>query len=126
MSVRVTPFLMFAGSAAEAAAFYADAFPDGAVEIVTRAGEDEFGRAIIRVGGQEMTLIDSPAGHGITFTPALSFFVTCATPEEVDALFAALSDGGKVLMPLDLYPFSRRFGWVEDRFGVSWQIGVGD
>jgi len=54
----------------------------------------------------------------------LSMHVTCASEAEIDARFARLSDGGAVLMPLGEYPFSRRYGWVQDRFGVSWQLSV--
>jgi predicted 3-demethylubiquinone-9 3-methyltransferase (glyoxalase superfamily) len=72
--------------------------------------------------GQPIMFLDSPVKHAFTFTPASSLFVECENAEEVDRLFAALSDSGKVLMPLDAYPFARRFGWMNDRFGVSWQL----
>jgi predicted 3-demethylubiquinone-9 3-methyltransferase (glyoxalase superfamily) len=68
--------------------------------------------------------IDSPVKHDFTFTPAMSLFVDCADEAEIDALFAKLSEGGKVLMPLAAYPFSRKFGWLSDRFGVSWQLNL--
>jgi predicted 3-demethylubiquinone-9 3-methyltransferase (glyoxalase superfamily) len=76
------------------------------------------------LNGREFRCIDSPVKHDFTFTPAISLFVDCATASEVDALFAKLSAGGRVLMPLDAYPFSRRFAWVNDRFGVSWQLSL--
>ena len=63
-------------------------------------------------------------GPQFSFTPAVSFFVTCEAQQEVDKVWAALSDGGTVLMPLDRYPFSDRFGWTNDRFGVSWQVSL--
>ena len=52
----------------------------------------------------------------------MSLYVTCETEAEVDRLFAALSEQGQVLMPLTRYPFSDKFGWLADRFGVSWQL----
>ena len=67
---------------------------------------------------------DSPPVHDFTFTPSFSIFVDVASAEELDRLFAGLSEGGAVLMPLDEYGFSRRFGWVNDRFGVSWQLNL--
>ena len=67
---------------------------------------------------------DSPAVHAFDFTPSTSLFVTCESVAQIDRLFAALADGGAVMMPLDAYPFSRRFGWVADRFGVSWQLSL--
>jgi predicted 3-demethylubiquinone-9 3-methyltransferase (glyoxalase superfamily) len=62
--------------------------------------------------------------HGFTFTPSLSLFVDCESEADLERIFAALSEGGGVLMPLGNYGFSRRFGWVNDRFGVSWQLNL--
>ncbi|MFC4709582.1 VOC family protein [Enterococcus eurekensis] len=61
-------------------------------------------------------------GDDFKITPAISFFVDCETKEELDTLWHALLDGGFALMPLQEYPFSDYFGWVQDRYGVSWQI----
>lgn len=68
--------------------------------------------------------IDSPMKHGFTFTPAISLFVQCADEAELNRLYAALADGGAELMPLGNYGFSPKFGWVNDRFGVSWQLNL--
>jgi predicted 3-demethylubiquinone-9 3-methyltransferase (glyoxalase superfamily) len=78
--------------------------------------------ATFRLNGQILMCIDSPIKHSFTFTPAMSLFVDCDSEREVDELFEQLSAGGEVLMPLDAYPFSRRFGWLNDRSGVSWQL----
>ena len=72
--------------------------------------------------GQRFMCIDSVIKHGFTFTPAMSLHVTCETAGEVDALFAKLSVDGQLLMPLDTYPFSKRYAWFNDRYGVSWQL----
>jgi predicted 3-demethylubiquinone-9 3-methyltransferase (glyoxalase superfamily) len=61
-------------------------------------------------------------GPYFKFTPATSFLVACESSAEVDRLWSALSAGGKALMPLDAYPFSERYGWTEDRYGLSWQV----
>jgi predicted 3-demethylubiquinone-9 3-methyltransferase (glyoxalase superfamily) len=66
--------------------------------------------------------IDSYVRHAFTFTPAISLFVTCQSEAEIDQLFARLSEGGQILMPLDAYPFSEKFAWITDRYGVSWQL----
>jgi len=66
--------------------------------------------------------MNSSVAQPFTFTPSLSFFVTCVDESEIDRLFGALSDGGKVMMPLDNYPFATKYAWVQDRFGVSWQL----
>jgi predicted 3-demethylubiquinone-9 3-methyltransferase (glyoxalase superfamily) len=68
--------------------------------------------------------IDSAAPHQFTFTPAMSLFVTCDTEEETEKVFEKLAEGGMVMMALGAYPFSKKFGWVQDRFGVSWQVSV--
>ncbi len=62
--------------------------------------------------------------HEFGFTPAISIFVDCESPEELERLYTMLSDGGEVLMPLDNYGFSTKFGWLNDRYGVSWQLNL--
>lgn len=68
--------------------------------------------------------IDSKLEHNFTFTPAISLFVTCDTAEEIDGVFEKLAKDGKVLMPLAVSPVSEKFGWVEDKYGVSWQLNL--
>lgn len=127
---QITPFLMFEGKAEEAMRFYASAIPDARIDRIERYGPGEEGAegsvklAYFTLCGRSFMCIDSPAPHAFTFTPSISLFLTCDTPEEVDEIFGKLSEGGGVLMPLDAYPFSPRFGWCNDRFGVSWQVTV--
>jgi predicted 3-demethylubiquinone-9 3-methyltransferase (glyoxalase superfamily) len=54
----------------------------------------------------------------------MSLYVRCASEEEIDSVFSTLSQDGQILMPLDRYPFSQKFGWLADRFGVSWQLSL--
>jgi len=68
--------------------------------------------------------IDSSIEHGFTFTPAISIYVRCDNQAEIDYLFDKLSQDGNVYMPLSAYPFSERFAWVEDKYGVSWQLSL--
>ena len=68
--------------------------------------------------------IDSPAKHAFTFTPPVSIYVNCTSESEVEILFEKLSEGGSILMPLAEYPDSKKFAWIADEFGVSWQIGL--
>ena len=75
--------------------------------------------ARFRIMGQLVMATDSAPEHAFTFTPSTSFFVTCESEPEVDRLFAALSEGGSVLMGLDSYPFAKRYAWVQDKVGVS-------
>ncbi|ABX41777.1 SDR family NAD(P)-dependent oxidoreductase [Lachnoclostridium phytofermentans] len=93
------------------------------IEFSLEAGiEGTVKQAIFSLNGQEYMCIDSYIKHEFTFTPAMSLYVTCDTREEIDRLFEKLSEGGNILMPLGSYPFSERFGWVNDKYGVSWQL----
>ena len=131
MTSTITPFLIFQdGSAEEAMRFYASLFDDAQIEQITRYGpggdgpEGSVEQASFRLCGQRFRCFNSPVPHAFGFTPAISFFVTCQSEEEVTDLFKKLSEGGEVLMPLDTYPFSKKFGWLNDRFGVSWQVSL--
>jgi len=126
----IRPFLMFEGQAEAAMNFYASLFPDSHITDVQRYGpgapgkEGSVMRATFSIAGQSVMCIDSPIKHAFTFTPAFSFFIECSSEEELGRLLAALSEGGGVLMPRANYGFSREFAWVNDRFGVSWQLNL--
>jgi predicted 3-demethylubiquinone-9 3-methyltransferase (glyoxalase superfamily) len=130
MPHAITPFLMFEGRAEEAIRAYVGLFADSQVLDIQRYGPGEPGAegsvrlAAFRLAGREVRAIDSPMKHGFTFTPSFSFFVDCVDEAEFERAFAALSEGGGVLMPPGDYGFSRRFAWVNDRFGVSWQLNL--
>ena len=129
--MRVTPFLMFQGGIAEQAIqFYMTLFPDAEIVSLTRYGPGAAGpegtvmQARITIAGQTLMCVDSPINHAFDFTPSFSFFVDCDDDDEVDRLYSALSDQGTTLMPPGNYGFSRKFAWVNDRFGVSWQVNL--
>lgn len=130
MATFVRPFLMFEGRAEEAMNFYVSLFPGAEVNEVARYGPEGPGpegsifRASFTLAGQTVYCIDSPMAHGFTFTPSFSFWVECESEAELEKLFAALSADGQTMMPLGDYGFSRKFGWVGDRFGVSWQLNL--
>jgi predicted 3-demethylubiquinone-9 3-methyltransferase (glyoxalase superfamily) len=125
---KLAAMLMFSGQAEEAMSFYAALFPDSHIESVERYGpgypgpEGQVVHARFRIAGQPFMAMDSHIEQPFTFTPSISFFVTCADEPEIDRLAAALSEGGTVLMELGSYPFARKYAWVQDRFGVSWQL----
>jgi predicted 3-demethylubiquinone-9 3-methyltransferase (glyoxalase superfamily) len=81
-------------------------------------------QATFSLNGQVFMCIDSNVKHGFTFTPAISIYVACDTSDEIDRVFESLSQNGSVLMPLASYPFSEKFGWVADKYGVSWQLNL--
>lgn len=123
------PFLMFQDGTAQAALdLYFATFPDSRMVRVEHYAEGEPGPvgsikvALFTLCGREFMCSDSPVKHGFTFTPASSTFVEFDSVAELERVFGILSEGGQVLMPLDNYGFSQRFGWVNDRFGVSWQL----
>ena len=128
---KVTPFLMFQeGKAEEAMNFYTSLIEDSAITNIVRYGANESGdegtvmQATFTLKGQEFMCIDSNINHQFSFTPSFSIFVTCNTEEELDDLYHKLLEGGKALMPLNNYGFSKKFGWINDRYGVSWQINL--
>ena len=127
---KVTTFLMFDGKAEEAMNLYTSLFRQSAILSIARYGANTAGaegsvqHATFTLNGQEFMCIDSNAQHAFAFTPSISLYVRCDTEEEIDAVFSKLSQDGQVLMPLDRYPFSRKFGWLSDKFGVSWQLNL--
>ncbi|MFE4709367.1 MULTISPECIES: VOC family protein [unclassified Paenibacillus] len=130
VSQKIATFLMFEGQAEEAMNFYISLFENSEIISIKRYGPNESGaegsvvQASFSLNGQVYMCIDSHVKHAFTFTPAISLFVTCDSEEEIDRIFAELSEGGQILMPLGAYPFSQKFGWTADRFGVSWQLSL--
>ncbi|OAT81936.1 hypothetical protein A6P54_10515 [Bacillus sp. MKU004] len=128
---KVTPFLMFQdGKAEEAMNFYTSLVEDSEIRDIVRYGANENGdegtvmQAAFTLKGQEFMCIDSNINHQFTFTPSFSIYVTCDTEEELDHLYEKLNEGGQALMPVGNYGFSKKFGWLNDRFGVSWQLNL--
>jgi predicted 3-demethylubiquinone-9 3-methyltransferase (glyoxalase superfamily) len=131
MASKVTTFLMFeGGKAEEAMRFYVSLFPNSEILDMMHYGPSEMGaegsvkHARFTIAGREFAAIDSPTEHQFGFTPAVSLFVDCESREELEAAHARLVEGGMDLMPLGEYGFSAGFAWVNDRFGVSWQLNL--
>ena len=122
--------LMFFGDAEQAIHFYVSLFKNSEIKNKEIYGPGEAGhegsikKAEFTIGGTEYIAIDSPPIHDFTFTPAMSIFVECESADELKAAYDKLVVEGKVYMPLDNYGFSKQFGWVADRFGVSWQLNL--
>jgi predicted 3-demethylubiquinone-9 3-methyltransferase (glyoxalase superfamily) len=117
MKEKITPCLWFDGQAKEAAKLYCSAFENAKIvaqsPIVTA----------IDVAGQSITLLDG--GPMYKPNPSISFFYLCESAEEVNLAWNELSKDGKVMMALDKYPWSEKYGWLSDKFGISWQISLG-
>jgi len=122
---------MFQGGSAQAALdLYFATLPDSRMVRVERYAQGGPGPAgtikvaVFTLCGREFMCSDSPAKHNFSFTPASSTFVDFDSIEDLERTFRILSEDGGVLMPLNNYGFSQRFGWLNDRFGVSWQLNL--
>jgi len=127
MAKDVLPFLMFEGRAEEAMNFYTTLLPGSEIGSIVRYGpgnqnEGKVQLAKFTVGTQAILCTDSPVNHAFTFTPSISLFIECDSEHEINRLYSAMENGGEALMPIDNYGFSQRFGWLKDKFGVSWQV----
>ena len=127
---KITPNLWFDREAEEAAKFYTSIFKNSRIDSIaraTRAGFENHGlpegtvmTVEFEIEGQQFIAING--GPIFKFTPAISFLIGCTSKEEVDFLWKNLAQGGTALMELGQYPFSERYGWTQDRYGLSWQV----
>ncbi len=131
----IAPFLWFDSQAEEAMAFYVSAFEQGRIDFVMRYPDGPLDGPIQGLEGKVLTAVFELAGRRFMaldggphfkFTPAISFFVGCESEAQLDRLWGMLAEGGAVLMELGTYPFSLKFGWVADRYGVSWQLHLSE
>ena len=128
---QIIPFLTFQDNNAENAMnFYVELFDNSKIIEIQRWGKEgpvEEGKimhATFDLNGNLFMCSDSPPIHEWDFSPAVSNFIECENEQEQDRLFSKLSENGIVTMPLNNYGFSKRFGWVIDQFGVSWQLNL--
>ncbi|MFM8322534.1 MAG: VOC family protein [Chloroflexota bacterium] len=120
---KIVPHLWFDKEARQAAEFYTSIFPHSRIKSTAVLNDTPSGSVetvTFDLFGQAFSAIS--AGPLFKFNPSISFQVACETDAEVDACWARLSEGGQALMELGEYPFSQRFGWVQDRYGLSWQV----
>ena len=120
---KITTHLWFDTQAQEAAELYMSLFDDSKITSSLTLHDTPSGDALVltlKLAGQEFTFLN--AGPYFKFNPSISMMVACATKAEVDQLWQELSPGGKVLMEVVEYPFSEKYGWLQDKFGLSWQI----
>jgi predicted 3-demethylubiquinone-9 3-methyltransferase (glyoxalase superfamily) len=117
MKEKITPCLWFNGQAKEAATLYCSIFANAKIlarsPIVTA----------IDISGHGITLLDG--GPQYVPNPSISFYYICEKQDEFDRIWSAFSRAGTVLMPADKYPWGEKYGWISDKFGVSWQIALG-
>lgn len=128
---RVLTSLTFQQNDAEDAMnFYVGLFDGAEIIRVDRWGEQAAERegsimqAVFELKGHHFMVSDSPPIHDWDFSPAVSIYVDFESDEEIEEVYSGLSENGEVAMPLDNYGFSRKFAWVIDQFGVSWQLNL--
>lgn len=126
---KIVPFLWFDHQAEEAVTFYTSLFKDSSIDSVARYSEAGPGAAggvmtmNFTLEGQKFTALNG--GPVFTFNPGISFFVTLESQAEVTKLWQQLAEDGEVLMPFQGYDWSEKYGWLNDKYGVSWQISLG-
>jgi predicted 3-demethylubiquinone-9 3-methyltransferase (glyoxalase superfamily) len=133
---KIQPSLWFSeNNSEEAMKFYTSVFPNSKIVSIEYypsgysegplAGmEGKVINGVFELAGTRFICLDG--GPGVfEFNPSVSFFINCASAEEVENYYNKLVEGGSVMMPLDKYPFSEKYAWVADKYGVSWQISVG-
>lgn len=128
---KIVPCLWFDKSAEEAMNFYTGLFSNAKIISIERYPEEAPAEVMKGMEGRVLTGIFELEGYRFmtldggphfTINPSISFFVHCKSKEEINGLWEALSKGGETRMPLGEYPFSEWYGWIEDKFGVSWQL----
>ncbi|WP_435622923.1 VOC family protein [Flagellimonas sp.] len=128
---QIATFLTFQeNNAEEAMNFYINLFENSKVIDIQRYGNEGPAKegtifvATFELNGSRFMCSDSYIKHEWDFTPGVSIWVDCKSEEEINTLFTNLSANGQVLMPMDNYGFSTKFAFIEDRFGVSWQLNL--
>ncbi len=132
MSSKILTFLLFTGEnhgkAEEAVNFYTTLFDDSEIVDIEHYGPDgpepegTVKQAHFSLNGQRFIAKDSHLKHNFDFTPAISFFIESDNEKDINEAFKVLAKDGVVFMPLEEYPFSPKFGWVQDKYGISWQL----
>jgi predicted 3-demethylubiquinone-9 3-methyltransferase (glyoxalase superfamily) len=117
MNNTIHPCLWFDGQAKAAAEFYCSVFKDSSII------DDTPMVVTFELNGQRFMGLNG--GPSFKFNASVSFFVVCESEAETEEVWNMLADGGKALMPLDKYPWSEKYGWIQDRFGLNWQLSFG-
>ena len=118
MNNNIFPCLWFDGKAKEAADFYCNIF--GNSKVITDTP------MVVQFEIEGKKLMGLNGGPMFTINPSISLFVTCQTNEEIDNIYNKLVEGGNAMMPLDKYPWSEKYAWVVDKFGMTWQLMLGN
>ncbi len=124
---KIIPHLWFDKEAKEATIFYATLFPDSKVENITTLHDTPSGDADIvtfKLAGQDFMAIS--AGPFFKLNPSISLFVVFDTKQDIEAVWNKLIEDGKVLMPFQTWPWAKKYGWLQDKYGLSWQLSMSE
>ncbi len=123
---KLTPHLWFDTKAKEAAELYVSLFGNGSkvASVRTLHGTPSGDVDVVSFELWGLRFDAISAGPLFKFNPAISIAVQCHDEAEIDRIYAGLKEGGKELMALDVYPWSKKYGWVADRFGLTWQLNL--
>ena len=114
MNNQIYPCLWFDGNAKEAAVFYSSVFKNSKIKTDTPL--------VVKFELANKQIMALNGGPMFKINPSISFFVECVSVNETNEIWNKLMDGGKAMMPIDKYPWSEKYGWVKDKFGMSWQV----
>ncbi len=118
MNNKIFPCLWFDGNANEAANFYCTVFSNSKVTVDTPM--------VVQFEIEGKKLMGLNGGPHFTINPSISLFVTCQNNEEIETIYNKLVEGGSAMMALDKYPWSEKYAWVVDKFGMTWQLMLGE
>jgi predicted 3-demethylubiquinone-9 3-methyltransferase (glyoxalase superfamily) len=119
---KITPFLWFDDNAEDAINFYTSIFDNSKINSFTRMPDGKVLTGSFQLNGQNFAAING--GSMFQINPSISFYVACETVEEATSIWHKLIEGGSDMMTFDTYPWSEKYGWLKDRFGMTWQITV--
>jgi predicted 3-demethylubiquinone-9 3-methyltransferase (glyoxalase superfamily) len=122
---KIIPHLWFDKEAKEAARFYTSLFPNSVVtNITTISGTPSGDVDLVSFKLHDLDFMAISAGPFFKINPSISFYVYCGSNEEIERLYNKLIENGSALMPLDKYPWSDKYAWVKDKFGLTWQLDI--
>ena len=124
---KITPFLWFDKNIKEITGFYMEVFSDAKPQQITELENTPSGHVemdTMTILGQQISLMT--AGPMFKFNPSISFFVVFDNEKQIDAVWNKLIEGGKALMQYNQYPWAKKYGWLQDKYGLSWQLSWSD
>ena len=130
----ISTFLMFSGKnygkAEEALNFYISIFKNSEINLIeyfektTLEGKKTISKCLFKLENQKFMIFDSEYDHQFNFTPSMSLFIDFEEEIQIEEVYKNLLKNGIELMPLDKYEFSKKFGWIQDQYGISWQLNL--